>query len=194
MRLGGVKAIKTRRGCFSQNGSQKFRFINAMTFAFISLEKTLLNSKIIILQIFHLIFGVKYLTKYNSYLCSFNLQWNWKGKTKYGHFAPNKYIWNIWMWMKWGKRLKFPPEFDLDMEKMRQNSEFLYTTTAIDHREEFQKNDKKFSWHLPFGGPPPYLHPFYPFFLCNWILNAWNGCYTFLPNSNIFSHIHSHLT
>ena len=41
---------------------------------------------------------------------SYILQWNWKGKSKYVHFGLNKSIWNIWVQLKWGTRIKFPSE------------------------------------------------------------------------------------
>ena len=41
---------------------------------------------------------------------SYILQWNWKGKSKYVHFGLDKSIWNIWVQLKWGKRMKFPSE------------------------------------------------------------------------------------
>ena len=41
---------------------------------------------------------------------SYILQWNWKGKSKYNYFGLNKSIWNIWVQLKWGTRMKFPSE------------------------------------------------------------------------------------
>ena len=100
----------------------------------------------------------------------FECEWN-EGK------GWNFHLNLIWIWKKWGKiPNSFIPQLPL--------------TTG----RSSKKMIKNFHDICHLADPPPYLHPFYPFFLCNWILNAWNGCYTFLPNSNIFSHIHSHLT
>ena len=43
-------------------------------------------------------------------LFSYILDWNWKGKSKYVYFGLKKSIWNIWVRLKWGTRMKFPSE------------------------------------------------------------------------------------
>ena len=58
----------------------------------------------------HHFFGWNIWQNSTPLLFSYILDWNWKGKSKYVYFSLDKSIWNIWVRLKRGTRMKFPSD------------------------------------------------------------------------------------